>query len=235
MSVASDYLKLRQEKQNKTLLELMERRRDDQKAMTGSYFQMPQLESVHKSGSETVKQLERSLTQRRQALSTKEAAMKDEQALLSFLQHRAESLGKSYQSTPSQAGAAQYEKACAEYAQAQQKARNSYLDYLAECDAYDAEYKSYSEAASLYEQQMTRIREQMDTWRSSIRGAEAVQRDLDQVDARIAALRQQERGQLPLLRQALQWAGLTEPEKSSQLKALEKKRALLQEEYDWSR
>lgn len=111
---------------------------------------------------------------------------------------------------------------------------------------YDSAYGSYSKAVKTYNDYVTDQEKQFDTWKGTIRGMDAVQADLDAVNAQINELEKNRQGNswlftalsgngdttLPM--GALQGEGISDNSVRPEMQELLDRRALLQEEAEWS-
>lgn len=225
---------------------------------TSAYYSKPNLGTQSDALLSTTIKAERSLTQKAEAYENAQKKLQAVEKSLSFWTEHLEMLKKNYEGSPTQQNMALYNKAYAQHKKLQRQQQEydllcklTYKDYAPALDEYNG-------AVTKYNAYIGQQKSAYDAWKGTIRDAAAVQADLDAVNAQIETLRTEETQAaaapkatkpwwqymaeglggvqdttLPLGAANQQMQGGTVPV-SDAMQALLDKKALLQEEYDWS-
>lgn len=230
---------------------------------SAAYYSQPSLGSEVQSYRQKSKDAEKALKQAETLLTSMQKQWKDTEEALNFMKGYLEDVSRRYQTAPSEALASQYSNLYSTYQQMEQQNKYAYWDYLRGYEDYEGARSAYESAVTDYQGYIQSQQKQYDQWRGSIRDSATVQADLDAIDAQITAQKEADRvdslAEYEAEQDAKPWyeklagylAGVQDTtlptyapaatgtggsnEDSEAMKALLEKRALLQEEYDWSK
>ena len=198
------------------------------------YYSLPQLGAEEENKRSNLLNLENDLTSRQTALQQMESDMKEDEALIAFLNNRLKYLAETYQLDRTETSRNAYNETLTQLQQAQQTARVHYLDYLREYDAYKTSHAQYQDSVQDYQKYMAQQQNQYQAWKATVRDSSTVQSELDAINQQIENQKKSDRNDLPILGQILDWSGIYQAPVSDELQALLDKKTLLEDELYWA-
>ncbi len=228
-------------------------------AASPGYYKRPELGADADALSQQVTSAEKAAMRNAQALEKAQSSLGEAEEALSLWTPQMQALKEAYERTGSAADLDRYTRAQEQMYLLLDKVARAQNGYDSAYSGFQSSYGSYTQAIDSYNSYMQQQRQQFSNWKSTIRDGAAVRSELDQVEQEIArqeeldrsaranaySQRQDEKPWYEKLAGYL--AGVqdttlptsaapaaAQPSASAQLQQLLDRKALLQEELDWS-
>lgn len=233
------------------------------KSQPGTYYSMPKLGEKKDALSGNVNRIRADMAKTYSDVESAQKSLKQAESDMNTVKGYLEQAKAAYDNNPSEELATQYNQIVGAYNLAYQIYGHAYDIYSAAYEMYKPYEDKLVNAMADYQVYMNQQQKKYDDWKGSIRDSETIQREMEQIDGQIALLEELEKEQKKEKNNA-QWNakpwyeklalslggaqdttlpggtmsgnGIKMPEEvSPEMQALLNKKALLQEEYGWSR